>query len=70
MKLDTAQEAIFFSTLRITKKGKSDSGASIGTGFIFEAYIDDVQKRSVLLLVSNRHVFGNSSETISFNFLW
>ena len=68
MKIDTAQEAIFSSTLRITKKGKSDLGTSIGTGFIFEASIDDIRKQFVLFLVSNRHVFGNSFETISFNF--
>ena len=68
MKLDKFQEQIFFSTVRITISRRSGSGASIGTGFIFSAPLNDAKKRSVTLLISNRHVYGDPAQPIVLNF--
>jgi len=68
MKLDKFQEQIFFSTVRITIPSKSDSGASIGSGFIFNAPLNDPKNRFVTLLISNRHVYGDASQPIILNF--
>jgi len=68
MKLDKFQEQVFFSTVRITIPSKSGSGASIGTGFIFNAPLNDAKNRSAILLVSNRHVYGDSTKPIILNF--
>jgi hypothetical protein len=67
MKLDTFNEQIFFSTVRITIPQRSGSGASIGTGFIFVAPINDMKKH-VILLISNRHVYGDTTQPIILNF--
>jgi hypothetical protein len=68
MKLDRFQEQIFFSTVRITIPSKSGSGASIGTGFILRTHLNDTKNRYVLLLISNRHVYGDTSQSIILNF--
>ena len=68
MKLDKFQEQVFFSTVRITIPSQSGSGSSIGTGFILVTPLNDTENRSVILLISNRHVFGDSTEKIILNF--
>ncbi len=68
MKLDKFQEQIFFSTVRITVPSSSGSGSSIGTGFIFNAFLNDPTNRTVTLLISNRHVFGDPTQPIVLNF--
>lgn len=67
MKLDKFQEQIFFSTVRVTIPSKSGIGASIGTGFLFGAPLD-YDGRFALLLVSNRHVYGDTKRPIVLNF--
>lgn len=68
MKLDKFEEQIFFSTVRITISRSSGAGASIGTGFIFQTRLNDAKKRSVVLLISNRHVYGDGTQPIILNF--
>lgn len=68
MNIDRFQEAVFFSTVRITIPSKSGSGASIGTGFLFRAPLNDTNNRSVTLLISTRHVFGSPTNPIVLNF--
>lgn len=68
MKLDKFQEQIFFSTVRITIPSKTGIGASIGTGFIFHAPLNDSKNRAVTLLISNRHVYGDGTQPIILNF--
>lgn len=68
MNHDKFQEQVFFSTVRITVIEKSDVGQSIGTGFIYRASLNDMHGSEVLLLVSNRHVFGDDAQLISLNF--
>lgn len=68
MKPDKFQEQVFFATVRITIPGKTGSGASIGTGFLYVAPINDPLKRSAVLLISNRHVYGDSSCPIILSF--
>jgi len=68
MKLDKFQEQIFFSTVRITIPSKTGSGASIGTGFLFSAPLNEPKNRYVILLISNRHVYGDATQPIILNF--
>ncbi len=60
MKLSLKQfeEQIFFASVRIVPERDKGKGSSIGTGFIYSLKIDD--KKSVLLLISNRHVLKDS----------
>ena len=41
--------------------------SSIGTGFLYSAQLDDDPDRVLILLVSNKHVFGNPDGKISIN---
>ena len=68
MRLDKFQEQIFFSTVRITIPSRSGCGASIGTGFIFRAPLNDAKGSNVILLISNRHVYGDATQPIILNF--
>ena len=68
MKLEQFEEQVFFSTVRITIPQKSGEGASIGTGFIFNAQLNDTQNRFVTLLISNKHVYGDPNQKIILNF--
>lgn len=65
---DTFEEQVFFATTRITIPQANGKGTSIGTGFLFNAPLNDGTDREVTLLVSNKHVFHNPSGAISFNF--
>lgn len=68
MELEKFEEQVFFTTVRITTSQISGEGASIGTGFIFQAPLNDEQKRSVILLISNKHVYGATNQKIVLNF--
>ena len=68
MEFKNFQEQIFFSTVRITKPGKSGVGASIGTGFLYSELLNEADGTSVILLISTRHVFGDPSQPILLNF--
>lgn len=68
MDLKRFEEQIFFSTVRITIPRKSGGGTSIGTGFIFLAPLNDPKTRSVILLVSNKHVYVDPTQSIILNF--
>jgi len=68
MKSRGFNEEVFFSTVRITTSHESGIGASIGTGFIVKAAIPDFPDKYVFLLVSNRHVYGDRKQKITFNF--
>lgn len=68
MKLDKFQEQVFFSTVRITIPSQSGSGSSVGTGFLLHTPLGDAENHSVVLLISNRHVFGDNTERIILNF--
>ncbi len=62
MQLTKFQEQVFFATVRITLPDSSGTGASIGTGFIYRVPI--VPGKDVLLLISNRHVYGDANNPI------
>lgn len=69
MKLDNFESQVFFTTVRITVPNEQNMGASIGTGFIYSSSIaDDPQNRRIILLISNRHVFGDPKNTLVINF--
>jgi hypothetical protein len=61
-------EQVFFTTTRITIAQEDGIGASIGTGFLFNAPLNDGSDRSVTLLISNKHVFQNPLGTLTFTF--
>lgn len=68
MELAKFEEQVFFSTVRITIPQASGEGVSIGTGFIFQAPLNDPDNRSVILLISNKHVYGGANQRIVLNF--
>ena len=68
MDLSRFEEQIFWSTVRITIPQESGKGASIGTGFIFNAPLNDPGKHSVTLLISNKHVYVDPTRPIILNF--
>lgn len=68
MNLERFEEQVFFSTVRITTVAQSGAGASIGTGFIYRVPLKKAEGREVILLVSNKHVFGDTSHRIALNF--
>lgn len=69
MKLKSFIEQIFFSTVRITVADKSNENSSIGTGFILTVPIDPpTNKKAIILLVSNKHVFGDTHRPIELHF--
>jgi hypothetical protein len=59
------EEQVFFTTVRITSERKDGKGSSVGTGFLYVHRVNE--KKEVLLLISNRHVF-QGSKNISFQF--
>ena len=68
MELKFFQEQIFFSTIRITKPNEDKTGASIGTGFIIKVSLNDEHNRAALLLLSNKHVYGDTKQPLLLNF--
>ena len=65
---DKFEEQVFFTTTRISVSQPDGKGTSIGTGFLHNAYLNDGTNRSIMLLISNKHVFQNPSSEISFTF--
>jgi hypothetical protein len=63
---ESSLHQIFFATVRITVPNKDGSAESIGTGFILSTPLSE--KDSVVLLVSNKHVFQDPSGTLFLNF--
>lgn len=62
------EEEVFFTTTRITINKKSENSSSIGTGFLFSTPLNDGSGKNIILLISNKHVFTNPKEQISFSF--
>jgi hypothetical protein len=62
------EEQIFFATTKITIPEESGTGASIGTGFLMRVPLNDELNRTITLLISNKHVFVNPKEKITFTF--
>lgn len=60
------EEQIFFSTVRIITSSTDGRGASIGTGFLYKAMIDE--NSQCVLLISNRHVYGDGKNPIQLVF--
>ncbi len=56
-----------FSTVRISTSDGAGSGESIGTGFVLAADLGDGLNRA-WLLISNKHVFGDTNQTLALNF--
>ncbi|MBS4059208.1 MAG: trypsin-like peptidase domain-containing protein [Bacteroidetes bacterium] len=65
---DKFEEQVFFTTARITSPTNLGLGSSVGTGFLIQAPLNDEEKRNVILLISNKHVFVNPKGNINFNF--
>lgn len=65
---DKFEEQVFFTTTRITIPNQSGAGSAIGTGFLFNAPLNDGTERLVTLLISNKHVFQDPKGKIVFNF--
>ncbi len=57
MKPSSFEKDIFFATVRISISQKNIAGSSIGTGFLFRVPL--VADRAAILLVSNKHVYGD-----------
>ena len=62
------EEQVFFTTTRITIQTDFEKDVSVGTGFLFNVQLDDIEGKYVTLLISNKHVFSNPFERITFNF--
>lgn len=66
MQLKHFQEQIFFATVRITIPTNTGKGASIGTGFLYQVPVS--KEKHCILLVSNRHVYGDPTKPIQLVF--
>ncbi len=66
MQLKHFQEQIFFATVRITIPTDTGKGASIGTGFLYRVPVSE--EKHCILLVSNRHVYGDPTKPIQLVF--
>lgn len=59
------EHQISFITARITIESASSEGASIGTGFFYNAPLNDGSGASITLLISNKHVFIDAGRKLS-----
>lgn len=66
MELKLFHEQVFFATVRITLPHSSGRGASIGTGFLYKQPVS--ADKHCILLVSNRHVYGDPTKPIQLVF--
>lgn len=66
MQIKHFQEHIFFTTVRIVLPHDSGKGTSIGTGFLYKAPVSEA--KTCILLVSNRHVYGDPDKPIQLVF--
>lgn len=62
MQLKHFQEQIFFATVRIITSTAAGKGASIGTGFLYQVPVS--REKQCILLVTNRHVYGDPTKPI------
>lgn len=63
------EHGISYITARIAVQHRGAAVGSIGTGFFYQAALDDGSNRSITLLISNKHVFLDPTAvpTISLN---
>jgi|ERR1051326_5949091 hypothetical protein len=66
MQLKFFQEQVFFATVRIKVTEKAGVGDSIGTGFLYRVPVSDDQ--NCILLISNKHVYGDGKSAIQLIF--
>lgn len=62
------EEQILFSTVRIVVDTDDPNRQSIGTGFLFKLGLKEYPDQSVILLVSNKHVFGDKKHKMLLKF--
>lgn len=68
MNINTFKEQILFSTLRIQPTDNNKNPLSVGTGFFVKADLDSKRGKSIVLLISNKHVFeGSNSFVVNFH---
>ena len=66
MQLKFFEEQVFFATVRISIPNSSGTGSSIGTGFLYRVPVSD--DSGCILLISNKHVYGDGSQPIELTF--
>lgn len=59
------EHGISYITARIAVQVRGAKTGSIGTGFFYQASLDDGSDRSITLLISNKHVFLDSSAVLT-----
>lgn len=57
MAKESFEHQISYISVRISIEAPNNQGSSIGTGFLYEAPLNDGTDRSITVLVSNKHVF-------------
>lgn len=62
------EEQVFFTTTRISKPSADNSTTSIGTGFLIKISLNNENNNSMILLISNKHVFSDTKAKLEFNF--
>lgn len=65
MNAKSFEHEVPYITARVTVQIPDTTNVSIGTGFLYEANLKDGLDRSITLLISNKHVFSNSSGILS-----
>ena len=60
----TFEHIISFITARINVTRSDGSGTSIGTGFMHTTPLNDGTDRSIVLLISNKHVYADPTSTL------
>lgn len=65
MKEPTFLHGISYITARIAVEIRGSDKTSIGTGFFYQAPLPDGSDRSITLLISNKHVFLDSSAVLT-----
>lgn len=61
----TFEAEISYLTARVAVEGADGTGASIGTGFFYQAPLNDGTDSSITLLISNKHVFKDSTHRLT-----
>ena len=59
------EHGISYITARIAVEVRGSDNTSIGTGFFYHAPLEDGSNRSITLLISNKHVFLDSSAILT-----
>lgn len=62
------EHQMIFISVRISVELPSNSGTSIGTGFLYNQSLNDGTNRFITLLVSNKHVFVNPNGKLKVSF--